>query len=524
MQVRRSTSRRAFLRLSLGSASVALLAACAAPPTPTPVPPPKPAAPTATTAPAKPAEQPKPAPATPTQVPAKPAAVTPTQVPAKAAVATPTQALAKPAAFDWQKHKGTVLRYVGEKQPLSDHVMALYPEFEKLTGIKVNFEILPWAQMVQKLRVELMAGNADLDVFQLPASAEERNQWYDAGWLTDMGKWVDDPALTHPGYDLWDDLGRDYLMTGYSAKGKLVSIPMQMSAMIGYHNKEVFKQFDIPAPPADFTQLESIAKTIHEKSQGKIYGIVLRGKPPVPTSVFKGFLGGMGVGTRASVYEDQNGRPLIDSEAAIAAFDLYGRLLRLYGPPGSANIDHVGAVNIFSQGKAGMVIDDAVFRQDFQDSTKSAVAGKVGYFIQPKGPKGHVASAGGWSISVGGLSKKKEASWYFVQWLSNKENMVKYVLAKGPAPRKSPYEDARYKAQATQDDLDYVKVLLDSRAIGDFSPPAPPSIINVMKARDSISQVIVASIEGKDVRAAAKKSQVELEQMLEEEKKQQQKK
>ena len=198
-----------------------------------------------------------------------------------------------------------------------------------------------------------------------------------------------------------------------------------------------------------------------------------------------------------------------------AALHFYGRLLRLYGPPGSPNIDHVGAVNIFSQGKAGMIIDDAVFRKDFQD--QQVGCGRR-YRILPDAGRTHGqrASAGGWSITVGGLSQKKEASWHLLQFISNKESMLKYVLDGGAVPRRSVYDTEDYKTQATQDDLDFVQVLLDSRAIGDFSPPAPPSIINLMRARESIAQVIVTSIEGGDVRAAAEQSQQELLEMLEE--------
>ena len=427
------------------------------------------------------------------------------------APAAADEAAAEPMGFDWQRYAGTELRYVGETQPLSDHVLSILPKFEEMTGIKVNTEILPWAQMVQKIRVELMASNEDMDVFQLPAGAEERNVWFDAGWLNDIGPWVDDPSMTHEDYDLWEDMGRDYLMAGYSSRGSLVSVPMQMSAMIGYYRKDLFEEYGIDGPPTTFEELEAAAATVQEQSGGEVFGITMRGKPPVPTSVFKGFLGGMGI-----MWEDDEGIPLMDSDEAIAAFDFYGKLLRLYGPPGSPNIDHVGAVNIFSQGKAGMIIDDAVFRKDFQDPSKSTVAGNIGYFLMPAGPNGQRASAGGWSITVGGLSQKKEASWYLLQFISNKESMLKYVLDGGAVPRRSPYETEAYKTQATQDDLDFVQVLLDSRAIGDFSPPAPPSIINLMRARESIAQVIVTSIEGGDVVAAAQKSQQELLEMLEE--------
>ena len=66
------------------------------------------------------------------------------------APAAADEGAAEMATFDWQRYAGTELRYVGETQPLSDHVLSILPKFEEMTGIKVNTEILPWAQMVQK--------------------------------------------------------------------------------------------------------------------------------------------------------------------------------------------------------------------------------------------------------------------------------------------------------------------------------------------------------------------------------------
>ena len=208
------------------------------------------------------------------------------------APAAADEAAAEPVGFDWQRYAGTELRYVGETQPLSDHVLSILPQFEEMTGIKVNTEILPWAQMVQKIRVELMASNEDMDVYQLPAGAEERNIWFDAGWLNDIGPWVDDPSMTHEDYDLWEDMGRDYLMKGYASRGSLVSVPMQMSAMIGYYRIDLFEEYGIDGPPTTFEELEAAAQTVQEMSGGEVFGITMRGKPPVPTSVFKGFVGG----------------------------------------------------------------------------------------------------------------------------------------------------------------------------------------------------------------------------------------
>jgi hypothetical protein len=46
------------------------------------------------------------------------------------------------SSFDWRKYAGQTIRVLVPKQPGTDFVEPLIPEFEQLTGIKVNWEIL----------------------------------------------------------------------------------------------------------------------------------------------------------------------------------------------------------------------------------------------------------------------------------------------------------------------------------------------------------------------------------------------
>ena len=54
-------------------------------------------------------------------------------------------------AFSWQRFKGSKIFMMFTKNPWGDTMEKLLPEFEKLTGIKVEFADLPELQARQKL-------------------------------------------------------------------------------------------------------------------------------------------------------------------------------------------------------------------------------------------------------------------------------------------------------------------------------------------------------------------------------------
>jgi len=54
-----------------------------------------------------------------------------------------SEATAKKAGFDWQAHSGATMRIIHPSYPDIRVVEPLIPEFEALTGIKIDLEILP---------------------------------------------------------------------------------------------------------------------------------------------------------------------------------------------------------------------------------------------------------------------------------------------------------------------------------------------------------------------------------------------
>ncbi len=74
------------------------------------------------------------------------------------------------------------------------------PAFEKATGIKVDFTLLPIDALSARLKAELNGGGNDIDIIQWTATF--------AGWLAphmeDHARLLAAAASRHPDYD-WDD-------------------------------------------------------------------------------------------------------------------------------------------------------------------------------------------------------------------------------------------------------------------------------------------------------------------------------
>src|SRR5580700_8057049 len=93
------------------------------------------------------------------------------------------------------------LVYVGDNGPWhACLVNEVAPAFEKATGIKIDFTLLPIDALTARLKAELSTGEGGIDIVQWDASM--------AGWVArhmqDHTKLLSDTASKHPDFD-WAD-------------------------------------------------------------------------------------------------------------------------------------------------------------------------------------------------------------------------------------------------------------------------------------------------------------------------------
>lgn len=406
--------------------------------------------------------------------------------------------------FDWQMHKGTSIRVMANKNVSGEAIQALVPEFEKLTGIKVQYETFTEDQYRQKVLLELAAGTGGVDAIQT-ATAQEGLKFWRSGWYEPLDEYLKNPRLTDPSLDL-ADISKPALK-GNTYDGKLVALPTTQQTTMLYYRKDLFEKHKIKVPQS-FAELEEAAKKLNNTEDGgqKIVGIVLRGKKAAATSQWAPYLLSMGGSWLA-----KDGKPAMNSPEAVKAFDLYGRLLRNYGPPGAVNYHWYECVSLFVQGKAAMYTDVSNRIFYFEDPTKSQVVGKIGYALFPAGPAGRKPTMEVWSVAVTSKSKKKEAAYLFVQWAASKENVLKMHLKGAPSVRVSAWKDPKFLAE--QKHKDWIEACLKSLEIAstEWNPP----VVAVSEVRDAVGAVIVSSILGENVKAEADKANAEILKIME---------
>ncbi len=412
---------------------------------------------------------------------------------ASAAIASGAGTSHAQASFDWRRHSGTTLKMLANRIAPGDLLVKQLPSFEAKTGIKVTVQSLPEEQFRQRQIVEMTAGNSDIDVF-MTLIGNEGVKFVTSGWYEPIKPFLEDPSQTSPDYDA-GDIGKG-AWDSQTILGKLIAVPIEVGGHCMMINKTLFEAAGV-ASPKTLDEMEQAAKRLTDKGKD-IAGISLRGRRGQAVGIYSNFLHNMG-----GNWLSATGEPMINTPEAIAAFEMYGRLLRLYGPPGSTNHGFSEVNGLLMAGKAAIVIEGTVFAGIYENPATSRVAGQIGYRPLPVGPGGDRPNVNGWGIAMYSGSKKKSAAWTFMQWASGKEALLGLAMGGQGSPRASVWNDPSFKA-ASNSPQDWQETLQHTVKVG--TPFFAPPVIPVLEARDIIGDVIVESITGGNVRNAAIKA------------------
>ncbi|MCB2166583.1 MAG: sugar ABC transporter substrate-binding protein [Deltaproteobacteria bacterium] len=408
-------------------------------------------------------------------------------------------------SVDWKQCQGTEIRFLMNKHPFTTSIEPKVAAFEEMTGIKVNLEVFPEDQFRNKRMIELNAGGSVDGYMIMPGQA--KLHYWKAGWLKPLDAYIADPALTEADWDVKDFFAGP--MKGSSMDGKQIGIVINAEASLLSYRKDLFERFKVKVPET-MQELEEAAKFFNGKEVDgkKMVGITLRGKGAAATSQWVDFLYSFG-----GSWTNAEGKSNLASPESIAAFKFYGDLLRNYGPKGGTMLHWSESTSIFMEGKAAMIFDANVFKSLYENPKESKVAGKVGYTTIPAGPAGKVPHVSNWSLAISGTStpERQKAAWLFVQWATNKANVLDALMAGVPAGRASAWNSPDYTSKDATPD--WTAGSLKSFEIG--QPQWNPPVLNVPEIRDITGLVIVDAIEGKDVAASAKKAAEEMNKKME---------
>lgn len=392
------------------------------------------------------------------------------------------------------------------------------PEWEQLTGIKVNVVELPNEEIYPKTILEKQAGTGGYDVVLISPAL-----------LADMVnngavEPLDDYVKKYGADKELDDINpafRDWM----SYNGKTYGLVVDGDVLVTYYRKDLFEDpenqkgfkekygYDLAAPKT-YKEFGDIACFLTEKYQPAMYGAGV-----INTGYTHFFFSERFRAHGGKFFDEATMKAAVNSEAGLKALTEMVEQNKCMSPGietwGFAeNLSALNAGEIamtiswppLGRWTQGVNIDDKALSW----VPKTVVADKIGYAINPGG---HPQLASGFLSGVSPDSKNKDAAYLYAQWMHSKSQSLKNVMR--PVGLRDPFRISHYESPEYQNlwggAKAYLKVLQDGAAAG----YADLSVIDTFKYQDSMSRAVIAAIGGEDTQTALNTMAAEWDQITE---------
>ena len=373
------------------------------------------------------------------------------------------------AADDFKGVTVNVMTFAGPQ--IAEPLQRRAPEFEKLTGAKVNILTVPFSDLYQKLLTDWASGTNSVD------AAVFAPQWMvdytKGGFLEDLSARVaKDAALKE------NDVMPFFVDFSQKYNGKTYLIALDGDFQMVYYRTDILQQLG-KQPPKTWDDYLDIAKA----ANGKVFGG--DGKPVAGSCISKkrnaqaywaiisiagGYLQSKGT-AQGAFFDPRTFKPLVNNDAFKAALDVY-KASTQYGPPNEINLDVGDTRSAFISGHCALTLDWGDIGVLAIDPKQSKVIDKVGAVVLPGSTKvldrdsgklvacdkatcpyavdgvNHApfAAFGGWSGGVNAKAKPKvkEAAYAFLSYMSQpaQSNVDVTIGASGFNPyRRSQFTD-----------------------------------------------------------------------------------
>jgi multiple sugar transport system substrate-binding protein len=404
----------------------------------------------------------------------------------------PTDPAASSGNFNWRQFQGTTLRVLLVQSHWQQVLVKYIPDFEELTGVKLETEILTQEQLWNRLETDLKVPGK-VDAFSV-VPALDSLRLHRAGRLHPVNAYLADRALTSPGYQ-WEDFLPKFRLA-MEVDGAIVGPPVMVEHLSLLYRKDLFKQHNI-AVPRTLDELEAAARLLHKKPMGHQgapgFGIVSRGQGPYLTGLYAGLLHAMG-----GTWFDRQHQSTLSSPQSLAALEWLRRVLGQYAPPDVARYGWQEASALFLDGRAAMYLEGSSIYPLIEESSNSRVSSQVGYAPFPAGPAGSAVVVAVRGMAIAKQSRSPEAAWLFLQWASGPAMVRKALMHGVLVARHSTWQDRIARSEVPED---LAQSLQEAGRTG--IPTWAPPMVAVTSGREVVGRVLTAAVKGEDVRGAA---------------------
>jgi len=350
-------------------------------------------------------------------------------------------------------------------------LVQLSKDFTAKTGIQMKFEFVPWPNFADRFLNELNSKGRLCDLMigdsQWIGGAAESGHYVKLNdFFAKEGIKMDDfmPA-TVLGYSEWPKNSPNYWAlpamadaVGWTYRKDWFARPEIRSAFQAKYKREL-------APPKTYDELKEIAEFFQgrEIDGKKVYGVYIfteRGSEGITLGVTNVLYG---YGFR---YDDPK-KPyrmegFVNSPEAVKGLEFYKALYKCCTPPGLTNAYMQEGLDAFKSGQVAMQMNWFAF---FPGLYKDPNVGgeKIGFFVNPAGPKAHATQLGGQGISVVSYSPNRAAALEYIKWFAQPDVQQKWWELGGYSAHKAVVQSPSFPKSApfAPDFLKSMQIVVD---------------------------------------------------------------
>ena len=272
-------------------------------------------------------------------------------------------------------YKGTEIKVIFLDRPGYRAAIEMLPEFEKLTGIKVSYELVPYENSREK---EVLDFSAQGDLAIALVDLVWMGEFAESGWIVPVDEIKKKfPNLIDPDLDL-DDFFPLLLTAFGSWNGVLYGLPFDNYSGLLYYNKDMLKAAGFDKPPATWDELINDYAPKLTKDGHYAFALQSRRGETQSCDSFMRFLWPWG----GSLLDPKFKSNLLDVKSQ-TGLEFREKLMK-YMPPGIVDFDHSEAVNALAQGQVAMICEWSAFYKTLTEPT-SKVKDSLGIAPNPRG-------------------------------------------------------------------------------------------------------------------------------------------
>jgi multiple sugar transport system substrate-binding protein len=256
------------------------------------------------------------------------------------------------------------------------------PDFEKLTGAKVNVITVPFSDLYTKLLTDWSAGTNSIDAAVFAPQ-----------WMVDyiVGGFLEDltPRVAKDSDLKEDDVAPFFRDFSQKFNGNVYMLTLDGDFHMMYYRSDIFKQNGLSAPKT-WDDYLAAAKALHGKDLNgdgtPDYGSCISKKRNAQaywfiTSIAGSFIQSKGT-SQGAFFDTTDMKPLVNNDAFGRALDILNETTK-YGPPNEINLDVGDTRSLFTSGRCALSLDWGDIGTLAIDPSTSKVIDKVGSSILP---------------------------------------------------------------------------------------------------------------------------------------------